>query len=273
MTKQIMAAQFSELKKHIYRQIKYHVTRPKPPVLADRFHGPVLVVGSAPVSNKPADFDETFRVITINGSQVVTKVWGIEAPDVTLVQFNQIEGTNTNAVEVRRVLSNERTKMLYILLWREEFKRLEDGLKAFNYGYDRLEIVDRYKRMALLDRVGGVKCSELGADDKCSNGINAVLFALYNGATEVIITGINPDSGGHVYNAENLTRLHVRKDREVLERLIERGYPVFTTDPSVADAVGLPLWKGRAKAGRALEPDAEAKPLAPIKAAANPLLS
>ncbi|WP_267549925.1 membrane-anchored protein [Rhizobium rhizogenes] len=253
-----MAAQFSELKKHIYRQVKYHLTRPKPPVLAEPFKGPVLVVGSAPVSNKPADFDETFRVITINGSQVVTKAWGIEAPDVTLVQFNQIEGKNTNAVEVRRVLNGERTRMLYVLLWREEFKRLEDGLKAFNYGYDRLQIVDRYRRMALLDRVGGVKCSELGADDKCSNGINAVLFALYNGASAVIITGINPDSGGHVYNQENLARLHVRKDREVLERLMERGYPVFTTDPAVSQSVGLPLWEGKTKAAQLSEAYAKA---------------
>jgi len=254
-----MAAQFSELKKHYYRQIKYHLTRPKPPILAERFDGPVLVVGSAPVSNKPVDFDESFRVITINGSQTVTKGWGIEAPDVTLVQFNQIEGTNTNALEVRRVLNGERTKMLYVLLWRKEFQRLEDGLKAFNYGYDKLEIVDRYKRMALLDRIGGVKCSELGADDKCSNGINAVLFALYNGATEVIITGINPDSGGHVYNTENLARLHVRKDREVLERLLKRGYPVFTSDAAVSRSIGLPLWKGRAEGGRGPEAAAQAK--------------
>jgi hypothetical protein len=263
-----MAAQFIELKKHFYRQIKYHLTRPKPPILAERFSGPVLVVGSAPVSNKPVDFDDTFRVITINGSQTVTKGWGITIPDVTLVQFNQIEGTNTNAVEVRRVLNGERTKMLYVLLWRKEFQRLEDGLKAFNYGYGKLEIVNRYKRMALLHRVGGLSCTELGADDKCSNGINAVLLALYNGATEVIVTGINPDSGGHVYNQENLARLHVRKDREVLERLIERGYPVFTTDPGVSQSVGLPLWVGKAKAGRATDTDAKTKWPAPLTAAA-----
>ncbi|MBN8951232.1 MULTISPECIES: hypothetical protein [unclassified Rhizobium] len=241
-----MAARFKELKRHIYRQVKYHVTRPLPPILAEPFQSPVVVVGSAPVSNRPEGFDGTYRVITINGSQVVPKSWGRETPDVTLVQFNQIEGTNTNAVEVRRVLNGERTKMLYVLLWRKEFQRLKDGLRAFNYDYDKLEIVDRYRRMALLDRIGGLNCTEMGADDKCSNGINAILFALYNGATAVIITGINPASGGHVYNRENLARLHVQKDREVLERLVERGYPVFTADPAVSELVGLPLWKGRA---------------------------
>lgn len=253
-----MAAKFTELKKHLYRRLKYRLLRPKPPVLSKPFSGPVVVVGSAPVSHKPADFDETFRVITINGSQVVTKAWGVEAPDVALVQFNQIEGTNTNAVEVRRVLNGERAKMLYILLWRDGRKRLEDGLKAFNYRYDNLEIVDRYRRMALLDRVGGMKCSELGADDKCSNGINAVLFALYNGATAVVITGINPDSGGHVYNQENLTRLHIGKDREILLRLIGQGYPIFTADPAVSQSLGLPLWEGKARARQMSEAQARA---------------
>ncbi|MDL2409318.1 membrane-anchored protein [Rhizobium calliandrae] len=243
-----MAATYIDLKRHVYRSVKYWLSRPKPPTLDERFSGPVIVVGSAPVSHKPVDFDETFKVITINGSQVVTKTWGVEAPDVTFVQFNQIEGTNTNAVEVRRVLNGERTKKLYVLLWRKSRERLENGLKAFDYRYDHLEIVDRYKRMALLDRVGGVKCSELGADDKCSNGINAVLFALYNGATAVIITGINPDSGGHVYNQINLARLHIQRDREILLRLVERDYPIFTADPAVSQSLGLPLWEGKAPA-------------------------
>ncbi|QND47857.1 membrane-anchored protein [Rhizobium lusitanum] len=253
-----MTAKFTELKKHFYRRLKYRLLRPKPPALCEPFSGPVVVVGSAPVSHKPADFDETFRVITINGSQVVTKAWGVEAPDVALVQFNQIEGTNTNAVEVRRVLNGERAKMLYILLWRDGRKRLEDGLKAFNYRYDNLEIVDRYRRMALLDWVGGMQCSELGADDKCSNGINAVLFALHNGASAVIITGINPDSGGHVYNQENLTRLHIGKDREILLRLIERAYPIFTADPAVSQSLGVPLWEGKARARQISEGSAKA---------------
>lgn len=241
-----MPGSFSDLKKQIYRNIKYRLTRPSPPVVAPRFDGPVLVVGSAPVSHKPADLDSTFRVVTINGSQSVTKSWGIDAPDVTLVQFNQIEGTNTNAVEVRRVLSGERTGRLFVLLWRKDDRaRLENGLAAFDYRYDMLTIVDRYERMALLDRVVRTKSLELDADSKCSNGINAVLFALYNGATAVIITGINPGSGGHAYNKVNLSRQHVRMDQEILTRLLQQGYPIFTTDPVVSETIGLPLWKGK----------------------------
>lgn len=241
-----MPGSFSDLKKQVYRNIKYRLTRPSPPVVTPRFDGPVLVIGSAPVSHRPADFDSTFRVVTINGSQSVTKDWGIAAPDVTLVQFNQIEGTNTNAVEVRRVLSGERTGTLYVLLWRKDDRpRLEAGLKGFNYQYDTLTIVDRYERMALLDRVVRSKSLELDADSKCSNGVNAVLFALYNGAAAVIMTGINPNSGGHAYNQVNLSRQHVRMDREILLKLLEQGFPLFTTDPAVSETLGLPLWPGK----------------------------
>lgn len=245
-----MPGSFSDLKKMLYRNIKYRLTKPSPPVVSPRFDGPVLVVGSAPISHKPADFDESFRVVTINGSQSVTKGWGIDVPDVTLLQFNQIEGTNTNAVEVRRVLSGERTRTLFVLLWRKDDRpRLEKGLRAFNYSYDRLTIVDRYERMALLGRVVKTQSLEMDADSKCSNGINAVLFALYNGATAVIITGINPRSGGHAYNQVNLSRQHVKMDEEVLLKLLKQGYPIFTADPAVSEAIGLPLWRGRQSLG------------------------
>lgn len=242
-----MPGSFSDLKKMLYRNIKYRLTKPSPPVVTPRFDGPVLVVGSAPISHKPADFDGSFKVVTINGSQSITSRWGIDVPDVTLLQFNQIEGTNTNAVEVRRVLSGARTKMLFVLLWRKDDRpRLEKGLRAFNYDYDQLAIVDRYERMALLDRVVRTRSLEMDADSKCSNGINAVLFALYNGATAVIITGINPRSGGHAYNQVNLSRQHVKMDEEILLRLLKQGHPIFTTDPAVSEAIGLPLWQGKA---------------------------
>jgi hypothetical protein len=240
-----VVASLSDLRKLVYRKVKYRLRKPQPPTLSMPFSGPVLVVGSAPISNKPAGFDDSFRVITINGSQVATSAWGIAAPDVTLVQFNQIEGRNTNAVHVRRVLTGQRTGRLYVLLWRkEERQRLIEGLKAFDYRYGELEIVDRYERMALLDKVVGLKCFELDADSKCSNGINAVLFALYNGATAVIITGINPASGGHSYHKANLARQHVQMDTQVLQKLRDLGYPLYTSDAAVADLIGIPLWSG-----------------------------
>lgn len=215
-----------------------------PPPMHFDFNGPVVVVGSAPVSHRPAGFNDQFSLITINGSQSVTSNWGCNSPDVTLMMFNQIEGTTQNAQEVRRVLSGQRTKALYVLLWRkDDLSRLERGLKSFNYEYEHLYIVDRYERMALLDKVVGLCSLEVDAEAKCSNGVNAVLFALFHGAPAVIITGINPNSSGHAYNSAGLTRLHVQMDRMILERLLAAGNPIFTSDPIVSFETGIPLWQ------------------------------
>ncbi|UXN60493.1 membrane-anchored protein [Phyllobacterium zundukense] len=246
-----MTASFAETKLLLFRRLKYILRRPKPPVMPVPFAGPVVVVGSAPVSHKPIDFDETFRVITINGSQAVTRKWGITVPDVTLMQYRQLDGTNTNAVEVRRVLKGERTGTLYVLLWRKGLASLNEHLKAFDYRYDRVQIVNRYERIALVERICGLKVLELDAISKCSNGVIAVLFALLNGATAVIISGINPQSTGHVYNQENLSRLHVEMDSEILLTLLRKGYPVYTADPEVAKSIGLPLWEGSARSNSA----------------------
>ncbi|WP_026613681.1 hypothetical protein [Ensifer aridi] len=240
-----MGSWISDTRKRIYRDVKYRLMRPRPPAAPYRIDGPVVVVGSAPISHMPAGLDDSFTIISVNGSQSVISKWGIDAPDITMMMFNQVEGTTPNAVEVRRVLRGQRTGTLYVLLWRKDDReRLVKGLRAFDYQYDQLHIVDRYERMALLDRVAGLQSLEMDADSKCSNGMNAVLFALYHGASAVIITGINPNSSGHAYNATGLARLHVHMDKFIISKLIGEGRPIFTADPTVSEELGIPLWTG-----------------------------
>ncbi|QFI66839.1 putative membrane-anchored protein [Sinorhizobium alkalisoli] len=146
------------------------------------------------------------------------------------------------------MLKGRRTGILYVLPWeKNDRERLEKGLCAFDYKYDSLHIVDRYERMALLDRIAGLRSAELDSDSKCSNGMNAVLFALHNGAPAVIITGINPNSTGHSYNSAGLARQHVQMDKEIIAKLVSEGRPIFTADPTVSADLGIPLWAGAIK--------------------------
>ena len=243
-----MPSKLFRAKQHLYRSLKYKLLRPSAPDLGKLFFDrTVVVVGSAPISNKPEGFDASFRVMSINASQVVTRGWGVACPDVTLMQFNQIEGENTNAVEVRRVLQGQRTGLLYVLLWRHGRERLERGLSAFEYGYDELRLMDRYERVELMRCVTGDLNFELDAESKWSNGIIGAVLALHSGARHVILTGINPCSSGHVYNNEDLHRKHATKDQDMLRRLRELQFPVYTADEPVAAATGLPLWKEQAR--------------------------
>lgn len=227
------------------RQLGYYISRPSPlmhPVPLDRA---VLVIGSAPVSTRPADFGSNYAVFTINGSQSVAAKWGVDLPDVTFLQFNQVEGKGANAVAVRSVLAGRRTKRLCVMRWKHDRERLQRGLDAFDYGADEIVIAGRYARMALFHRVMGRTNFERDNAQKYSNGIAAVLYAIASGAPAVIISGIDPTSVGHVYNDLGLKRLHASTDMALLDELRLRGLPLYTADPHVAERTSLPLWTGR----------------------------
>ncbi len=117
-------------------------------------------------------------------------------------------------------------------------------MKRFDYGYDQLQIIDRYRRVALVRAVSGILNFELDASTKYSNGIIAAMFALHSGASCVILSGINPGSSGHAYNNENLARMHSDTDFRMLQKLMSLHCPIYTADPEVAETTGLPLWPG-----------------------------
>ncbi|WP_405044626.1 membrane-anchored protein [Phyllobacterium sp. 1468] len=224
------------------RSVLYRILRPRAPTHPVEFTGPVVVVGSAPVSTVPAGFGTQFHVITINGSQSILDKWGVDAPDATFMQFNQVEGQTTNALHVRKVLDGKHTRLLYVVRWPKSLDLLKKGLAAFNYRYDDVKMIDRFKRMAMYEAVMGRLNVEIDDDMKFSNGITAVFYAILSGAKAIIISGINPDSSGHIYNDANLKRLHAGTDKQILQVLIDRGYPLYTADQEVAKNSGLPLW-------------------------------
>lgn len=230
-----------------WRYAKYRLDAPGVPDLSGLLGGrTVVVVGSAPGSVRPAGWDASWRIVTVNASQGAAGGWLPRPPDLTLMQFNQIEGANPNAVEVRRVLRGQRTGLLCVLHWRHDRARLERGLAAFGYRYDGLRLMSRHERMALMQRVTGRLSLELEADSKWSNGVVAAALALHAGAARVILTGINPASRGHGYNGLALPRLHGATDAAALRGFAARGDPVFTADAAVARETGLSLWTGEA---------------------------
>lgn len=231
----------------VRRLTGYAFSRPKTPCYGKQFPGPVVIVGSAPVANKPSGLDDSFTIISVNASQHNAKKWGISVPDITFLQNNQIEGTNENAVNVRRVLSGERTRLLYILRWPYDFNRLQTGLDSIDYKYDKIELLNRFERMALHKRVMGEFNLEIGVGTKFSNGIAAVFYAILNGADQIILSGINPNSNGHAYSSGNLKRHHVSVDREIVAKLLAKGYRIYTADPDVAEQLHIPFWTGHSQ--------------------------
>ncbi|MFH5774243.1 hypothetical protein ACHFJ0_08305 [Paracoccus sp. NGMCC 1.201697] len=234
----------SRARRYAYRFVKFHLAGARAPRLDTLEGKTVVVVGSAPFSTRPMGWNPDFRVLTINASQIAAQGWLTQQPDVTLMQFNQIEGTNSSAVDVRRVLQHRRTGILFMLHWRHDLERLRRGLASFDYGHDQVRLMGRYERIALMREVTGRLNVELEADTKWSNGIVGAALAIHSGAANVILTGIDPASTGHAYNDLAHPRLHASMDLGALKIFRQRGYPLFTADPHVAERTQLPLWTG-----------------------------
>lgn len=230
----------------VKRKLLYRLLPPQAPRHPVRLTKPVLIVGSAPVSNPPLGFQrDAFTLFTVNGSQTVTARWGMGTPDATFLYVNQLEATKPNALAVRAILTGQETDLLWIVRAHRTMEELRCNIAAFNYRCRDLRTMTRHQRMALYEAVMGVPNFEMHLEEKFSTGITAVLYALHNGAPAVIITGIDPGSHGHVYNKLNIDRMHISSDRSALLALSALGFPLYTSDPHVADSLGLPLWTGQ----------------------------
>lgn len=223
------------------KTLQFHLTPRSTPDFPGGFSTPVVVVGSAPTASMPVGFNASYRVISINGSQVVSHAWGRSKPDVTILTGKQIRGENTNAVSVRNVLNGKATGLL-LMFWNGTADEATAGLRRLDYRYDDFRILTKRERMAMHYTSLGTLNRELSRDERFSNGITGVLYALANKAPAVIISGINPASSGHIYNEANLKRQHADTDSLVLQSLIKRGAPIYTADPEVAQTLSIPLW-------------------------------
>lgn len=237
--------ELNRLKRDVRFRIKYKLSHPQPPQHPEPFLRPVVVVGSAPGSNKPDGFNSNYGLISVNGSQAATRSWGAGIPDATFLQYNQVEGSGERAVAVRSVLAGQRTRRLHVLRWRHSIERLRAGLSTFDYSADEILLVNSFERACLAHGLLGRLIPETDNANKFSNGVTAVLYALHSGASSVIISGINPASSGHVYNNLGLARLHTDLDIRLLKELVSRGFPLYTADPDVAQSVGVPLWAAK----------------------------
>lgn len=233
--------------RNLRRRVRLSVVGPRAPRHPGGFQGPVVILGSAPVGTIPIGFDGSYKVLTVNASQVRLDDWGLDKPTATFIHFYNIDGKSDKARGDRKQLEGRSTGDLHVLRWKRSLDELKQGIAAFGYSYDRLHMPSKLHRMALHLSVMKYINNEDSNEVKFSNGITALFYALRSGAPAVILSGINPVSTGHFYDQEGRGRLHGNTDLRILNELRARGLPIYTADAVVADLTGINLWNGRVK--------------------------
>lgn len=212
-----------------------------------RLDRPCLVLGSAPNPHLPTI--SNYDLICVNSSGLIAKELGLGKPKLTVMGGFKL--VHPNLEEDRKVLHGLSTEYLILIRHTLPIPRVEAEklLAALNYHYQQFLTVDFWDRACMIRKVTGKRlggedtpnASRQGTPNMASNGIFAACYALYHGAPEIILSGISLTKDGHYYSEQNRRRRHTSFDLTAIKSMVERGWPVKTSEPELAELTGLPL--------------------------------
>ena len=146
--------------------------------------------------------------------------------------------------EAQSVIKDGCTKRL-ILIERGDVDsgKAEELLREINFAFDEYYPISHMQRAKITHAVTGKNLAFHDGNRKISTGLFAVVLALHLSAKNVILSGFSLTQDGHSYSSSNLARAHRDMDRYLLNRLTEKGFPVYAADKKTQVDMKLPLWK------------------------------
>ncbi len=199
-----------------------------------------LVLGSAPGARLPEPhlFE---RCVCVNGSPRVAAGHGL-TPDLTIMAgYTTLVERDVSRQSLEQLSGLHAGRLLFVSAGndRDSARRV---LSDSGLGFDEWLDIDPLGRAAIAGEATGEGEPGLGHwQERVSNGVFALLVALWAGAEHVTIAGITL-TGGHDYIEGDTPRHHVAGDQRCLETLARlHGARVATTDEALAEATGLAL--------------------------------
>ncbi|WP_110667979.1 hypothetical protein [Salinicola halophilus] len=199
-----------------------------------------LILGSAPEPVMPSPRRYS-RCVCINGSPWVAARHGL-VPDLTVIAGYTTRVEREVSSQSLERLRGLRTSRLLFVTAGNEFEAGSAVLRERGFESGSSYAADPLMRAAILEDTLRGSDSGLGKrDDRVSNGLFAVVLALWLGARKVTLAGFSL-AGGHSYIGEETPRFHVDGDVACLKLLAHRyGSRVTTTNPTLAAEIGLQL--------------------------------
>ncbi|MBP0614966.1 hypothetical protein [Jiella mangrovi] len=158
---------------------------------------------------------------------------GFPDADVTLAtSFDKARWSDLNVSLVLRVRNKSSWKVLLTRLASKQSDQECDLLS-----HER----DDYVLEAMKSRFRGV-----GEHLRPSSALSMIAFAIVHEIPEIVIAGMSLDQTGHEYNDLNMERKHGPEDRDALRAVAALHPHVKTTEPSLSQATGLPLYRAAA---------------------------
>lgn len=210
----------------------------RPPLKAmPALSGPALVLASGPGARIPSDFDETWTLATVNGSQAVAANLGLGLPTITLMGTSVLKSEDVNR-EAQQVLRGNKTRILICLRDKERRDLARLRLACLRYSYSGFYFLTREERLRLVSDIIGEAVPQSA---RPSNGVLLALLSLHLGCEKIIMSGFSFTKNGHAYNDKGRQRAHKDQDRYILDKVLQKNLPIFTNQPDFSVESGIPL--------------------------------
>ena len=199
-----------------------------------RRHGlldrPWFILASAPGPTVPPGITDRAALICINNAVATAARMGLPQADLT---FRAGHKEWSSAAGCRMPL----------VLWLSD-----DLLRFYRRKYGSGATVGRFRMMRhpvrgrITTHVLGNDLGAIGEKHKPSTGIFAVLYGLFLGVPEIVLSGVSVDQDGYSYGSLPGKQLHRGEDLFALKH-ISAAYPsVSTTEANLSRETGIPLY-------------------------------
>ncbi len=206
-----------------------------------RLSGPCLVLGSAPSPVLPPGLDASWRLVTVNASQVSAATLGLPAPAVTVIS-GQMLGQKPANVEAKRVLAGHSTGAIIFIERGFSMAEARAQFSAMKYRYAGIHPLSFHQREKMVRQILKADYGPGSGEKKISTGLFAAVLALYLGGAPVVMSGFSLKNDGHAYNSQGHRREHKETDTRVLAIIRDAGLAIYAADPVFAQQSGLRLY-------------------------------
>ncbi|MCO6050959.1 mitochondrial fission ELM1 family protein [Mesorhizobium sp. RP14(2022)] len=191
---------------------------------------PWFFLGSAPDPTIPAKLADNTVYAYIKFAGRSARMHGLPPADITLL---------TRWKELQQAANLDLKLILRLrpdVNWRGRINRA-----LGRAGIAESQLTSRERDDYVVKTLGSL-FSGVGSEKRPSNGVGMICFALAHGIEQVVIAGLSFDVSGHEYERSTAPRRHAAEDRAALSVMAQRYPGVSTTEPSVHEATGLPLY-------------------------------
>lgn len=185
----------------------------------------VLVLGSSPNLKLPSAPPGGWNVISVNASGVVAREKGLPDPTVAVFAVSSLLKVTPHIRVIQEKIMGLRGHFVFVrmlgggLLKRSvRFFRSVRKLRELNYEFDEASAMGPKLWKEITLDVMGEDNYHLARN--MSTGVFCIVLAIYAGAKEVAVSGINPSSIGHQYSSKGFERQHSNSDRRMLDFLV-----------------------------------------------------